>query len=450
MKFCYKGVFSVAVLALLAYGGSTLITSNRSPNITSNINLQDPALIKKGAYVARTADCSACHTVPGGASYAGGLAMETPIGAVFSTNITPDKEHGIGSYSFADFSAAVRHGVRKDGAPLYPAMPYPSYAIMPQEDIEALYAYFMSAVKPVAQQNADSTIPPVMNWRWPLAYWQFMFAPERKFVANPKLDDLANRGAYLVEGPGHCGACHTPRGIAFQEKSMSMQDGDDFLTGALIDGWRAKSLRGEARGLQSWSEEDLAQFFQTGRNDHTAAFGAMADVIEHSTQYMTAEDNLAMARYLKGLSPAPGKALHLEKTPDTATKGLLSGELQTRGATLYAEYCLTCHRADGKGVARVFPALAGNSIVLANYPQSLIQITLEGGKMPHTPADVMAFTMPGFKQMSDQDVVEVINFIRTAWGNQAPLVTAQEVAEIRHFLANKTPNIQVKQGASHE
>lgn len=451
MKILYKGLLSVAVLGVLIYGGAVLIANKRSPDISADINFNDIELIEHGAYVARTADCIACHTVPGGTPYAGGLAMQTPIGTIYSTNITPDKEQGIGNYSFADFDAAVRHGIRADGAPLYPAMPYPSYAIMPQEDIEALYAYFMSEVKPASQKNAKSTIPPVANWRWPLAYWQLFFSPDRQFVANPHLDDIANRGAYLVEGPGHCGACHTPRGFAFQEVSMNMQDGNLFLAGAVIDGWRAKSLRGEARGLKSWSEEDLTQFFQTGRNSHTAAFGAMAEVVEHSTQHMTPQDNLAMARYLKGLSAAPGKVLDLPKTADTATEGLLNGQLQTRGATLYGEYCLVCHRADGKGVPRVFPALAGNSIVLAKHPQSLIQVTLDGSKMPHTPADVMAFTMPGFKQMSDEDVAEVVNFIRTSWGNQAPKVKVQEVAQIRHFLDNKTPHIQVKkQGESHE
>lgn len=451
MKLLHKGVLSVVILGALAYGGAVLISASRTTDSNPNINLHDTALIERGAYIAHTADCIACHTVPNGAPFAGGLAMQTPIGAVFSTNITPDKEHGIGAYSFADFDSAIRHGIRKDGTPLYPAMPYPSYAIMPEEDIEALYAYFMAEVKPVAQENADSTIPPIANWRWPLAYWQLFFSPKRQFVANPKLDDIANRGAYLVEGPGHCGACHTPRGFAFQEVSMNMQDGNLFLAGAVIDGWRAKSLRGEARGLQSWTEEDLTQFFQTGRNDHTAAFGAMADVIEHSTQHMSHEDNLAMARYLKGLAPAPGKTLTLPKQADTTTKGLLDGQLQTRGSALYEEYCLVCHRPDGKGVPRVFPALAGNSIVLAKYPQSLIQVTLEGSKMPHSPADVMAFTMPGFKQLSDQDVVEVVNFIRTSWGNQAPEVDIQDVAQIRQFLETKTPNIQTTvQGAHHE
>lgn len=451
MKLLYRGVLVVILLSALAYGGAMLIASSRSTNQSPEINLQDQALIERGAYIAHTADCAACHTVPGGKAFAGGLAMQTPIGAIFSTNITPDKTTGIGEYSFAEFDSAVRHGVRKDGAFLYPAMPYPSYAIMPEDEIVALYAYFMSAVEPVAQANAASTIPPIANWRWPLAYWQLVFAPARNFVPDPHLDAIANRGAYLVEGPGHCGACHTPRGIAYQEKSMGMQDGEQFLTGALIDGWRAKSLRSEARGLKNWSEDDLVQFFQTGRNSHTAAFGAMAEVVEHSTRHMTPEDNLAMARYLKGLSPAPGKALELPKVADNATEGLLSGELHSRGAVLYSEYCSVCHRPAGEGVPRIFPALAGNSIVLANYPQSLIQVTLEGSKMPHSAADVMAFTMPEFKQMSDADIAEVVNFIRNSWGNQAPEVSEQDVAKVRQFVDNKTPNIlTAAQGAHHE
>ncbi|UUO12867.1 cytochrome c [Alcaligenes faecalis] len=444
------------ILALVglgaAYGGSQLILSQRSivsPS-ASTIKLDDDALIKQGAYVSRTGDCVACHTVPGGQKYAGGLAMQTPLGAIYSTNITPDKDTGIGNYTLDEFKTAVQHGVRKDGAALYPAMPYPSYSVMSDEDMNALYAYFMKGVPAVKQQNAEPTLPKLFQMRWTIAFWQWLFAPtDQTFVADEGLDDLKNRGAYLVQGPGHCGACHTPRGVAYQELALSLKDGDDYLSGAVIDGWRAKSLRGEGRGLASWSEDELLDFFATGRTDKVAAFGAMTDVVEHSTQYMTPRDQKAMAQYLKSLPPVKGRNPEIPHQADTTTQTQLDGQYTSPGAWLYAAHCVTCHRADGKGVPRVFPALAGNSAVFANNPQSVIQVTLEGGRMPENSVDTMSFTMPAFRHLGDQEIADLVNYIRTSWTNQAPTVQAADVAHIRQFVANKSPNI-LPQGASHE
>ncbi|NLY64673.1 MAG: c-type cytochrome [Alcaligenaceae bacterium] len=449
MRTLHKSLIAAAVILAVAYGGASIIPQTRIPDNIANIDINDNELIQRGAYIARTADCVACHTVPNGKEYAGGLAMQTPVGAIYSTNITPDKETGIGNYSLGQFIGAVKHGVRADGKALYPAMPYPSYAIMPDEDIEALYAYFMSSVEPVRQHNADSTIPPVLNWRWPMAWWQLVFAPERTFIPDPDASAAINRGAYLVEGPGHCSACHTPRGIAYQELALRLGDGDEFLSGALIDGWRAKSLRGEARGLASWTQAELEEFLTTGRTDKVAAFGAMADVVQHSTQYFTPEDISSMAQYLKQLPPVKGRATELATKSDSTTQDLLNGNYTSRGATLYTEHCTTCHRADGQGVARIFPALDANSAIFANNAQSVIQITLEGGKMPATPADRMAFTMPAFNHLSDADIAEVINFIRNSWTNQAPPVNAGDVAKIRHFISAKAPHI-TPAGGHHE
>ncbi len=257
------------------------------------------------------------------------------------------------------------------------------------------------------------------------------------------MDDLLNRGKYLVEGPGHCGACHTPRGVGFQETALSLEDGDTFLSGALIDGWRAKSLRGEAQGLDSWTREEIVEFLASGRTDRVAAFGAMADVVSHSTRYMTPGDLDAIAAYLKRLPPAPGKLAAFPAKQDTLTDTLLDGTARTRGALLYREHCMACHRPDGQGVPRVFPALDGNSAIFAQNPQSSIQITLEGGRMPLNPdTDTMAFAMPGFSHLPDQDLSEIPSFIRGGWTNQAPAVTPDDVRQIRTFLNTKTPNIQ--------
>lgn len=443
MKKIISWLIAICVIGFIAvYAGATLVVKSRKapePENAAAITYNDE-LIARGEYIARLSDCAACHTVPGEAEYSGGLAMQTPFGAIYSTNITPDAETGIGNYSLTEFINAVKHGVRKDDSPLYPAMPYTSYTIMPDEDMEALYAYFMEAVPAVKKPNAPTTFPWIVSMRWPVAYWQLLFSPIRDFTPNPALSDIENHGAYIVEGPGHCGACHTPRGLAYEEKALS-NNSDLYLSGAVIDGWRAKSLRGEAQGLKLWDEAEIVEFLKTGRTDKVIAFGAMADVVQHSSQYWSDQDLNATAAYLKQLSPAPNKMLELPKKEDTTTDLLLSGEYSDPGAILYVEHCYACHRADGDGVPRIFPALNLNSAVLANNAQSVIQVTLEGGKMPDTPADRMAFTMPAFNHLSDDEVATIINFIRNSWNNTAPEIKAEEVAEIREFLRNKAPNI---------
>ncbi|WP_227674516.1 cytochrome c [Psychrobacter jeotgali] len=430
-------IIMAAVIGLaIAFIIGILLPNLRTSSSDIEVNITDPELIKKGEYVTRTADCVACHSTLDGEAYAGGLPMLTPLGAIYSTNITPDKETGIGNYSFDDFKNAVKHGVAPGNKALYPAMPYPSYQIMPDEDMAAMYAYFMSAVKPVNQANLKSELPPVTNWRWPLAYWQALFAPKREFVPETN-DAVLARGQYLIEGPGHCGSCHTERGIGYQEIALSNADSDEYLSGAVIDGWRAKSIRGEHRGLATWSVDELNDFFKTGRTDTTAAFGAMAEVVEHSTQYMTEDDINAMSSYLKTLSPAPGKEVTLPEKADVTTQKLLDGDYDSRGAILYAEYCQICHRADGKGVPRIFPALDANSAVFSKNADSVLQITLGGGRMPETPHDRMAFTMPEFTNLSDADVAEVVNYVRNSWTNQAPEIDVNDVVEMRAFLAKK-------------
>lgn len=437
MKKWSSIILIVAVIGLvLAFMIGQILPKMRTSNSNLEVNIADPTLIKQGEYVARTADCVACHTVLGGEDYAGGLPMLTPLGAIYSTNITPDKATGIGNYSFNDFKNAVKHGVAPSNKALYPAMPYPSYQIMPDDDMAAMYAYFMSDVKAVNKPNLKSELPPIANWRWPLAYWQAIFDPKRDFV--PETDDaVAARGQYLVEGPGHCGSCHTERGIGLQEIALSNADSNEYLSGAVIDGWRAKSIRGEHRGLGTWTVDDLNLFFKTGRTDTTAAFGAMAEVVEHSTQYMTDSDLNAMSTYLKTLTPAPNKEVKLPVKKDVTTEKLLAGNYDSRGALLYVEYCTVCHRADGKGVPRIFPALDGNSAVYARNADSVLQITLGGGRMPETPHDRMAFTMPEFTNLADADIAEVVNYVRNSWTNQAPEVTVHDVVKMRAFLAKK-------------
>ncbi|RON55696.1 c-type cytochrome [Pseudomonas frederiksbergensis] len=393
----------------------------------------DQNLIKQGEYLARAGDCVACHTAKDGKPFAGGLPMETPIGTIYSTNITPDKT-GLGDYSFEDFDKAVRHGVDKNGSTLYPAMPYPSYASVTEPDMQALYAYFMHGVAPVAQENKASDIPWPLSMRWPLMGWRWLFAPAvADYHAAPGADAVVSRGAYLVEGLGHCGACHTPRALTMQEKSLNAGEGSTFLSGsAPLEGWIAKSLRGDHKdGLGSWSEEQLVQFLKTGRSDRSAVFGGMSDVVTHSMQYMTDADLTAIARYLKSL-PANDPNDQPHPYDKQVAQALWKGDDSQPGASVYIDNCAACHRTDGHGYTRVFPALAGNPVLQSEDPTSLINIVLKGGTLPATHTAPSTFTMPGFAwRLSDQEVADVVSFIRGSWGNSGSPVKASTVADLR-------------------
>lgn len=392
---------------------------------------EEDKAVAAGRAVAEAGDCIACHTAPGGKPFAGGLPMETPIGTIYSTNITPDVRTGIGAYSYDDFARAVRDGVAKGGHRLYPAMPYPSYAKVGDEDMRALYAYFLRGVDAVEQANRPSDIPWPLSIRWPLALWNKTFLTTAAFQPVAERDADWNRGAYLVEGLGHCGSCHTPRGLGFQEKALGHADGDVFLAGGTIDGWFAKSLRNDrGAGLGDWSEEEIVQFLKTGRTARTAAFGGMTEVISHSTQHIPESDLRAMARYLKSL-PAKAGTPYMADTTDTTFDAVRAGDYRKTGAATYGEFCITCHRADGAGFPQVFPALAGNSAVLPEDPASLIRVVLAGGRMPAAKGAPFPFAMPGFAQLSDREVADVLTFIRTSWGNRAPAVGAGDVAKAR-------------------
>ncbi|MEZ3499853.1 cytochrome c [Pantoea sp. KPR_PJ] len=401
-----------------------------------------PEMLEQGKYIATAGDCVACHSIAGKAPFTGGLKMMTPVGAIYSTNITPDKETGIGEYSYDDFARALREGVAKDGHHLYPAMPYTAYAKINDDDMHALYAYIMQGVKAVHQENRKSDIPWPLNMRWPLALWNTAFHDDKPYVADATQSAEWNRGAYLVQGLGHCGTCHTPRGIGYQEKSLD-QHGEHFLTGGTLEGWHAPDLTGNNKtGLGGWSAEEIALFLKTGRTDKSAAFGSMTDVIEHSTQYLSDADLTAVATYLKSLHPA---AADVATTPpvDATTAALIKGDISTPGSRLYMDNCSGCHRLDGKGYAKTFPSLAGNSAVLSDDPSSVISIILRGGKMAVTRDAVTGLAMPDFAwRLSDADVADLATFIRNSWGNKAPAVKAEEVKELRKALPTPTEKDQ--------
>ncbi|WP_419199102.1 c-type cytochrome [Pseudomonas putida] len=419
--------------------------------MTAQSAQDEPALVSQGEYLARAGDCVACHTAKDGKPFAGGLPMETPIGTIYSTNITPSSE-GIGHYSFEDFDRALRHGIRKDGSTLYPAMPYPSYARLTEPDMQALYAYFMKGVAPVQEPNKDTDIPWPLSMRWPLSIWRGVFAPDPEpWQPLPERDPVVDRGAYLVEGLGHCGACHTPRALTMQEKALSAEEGDAFLAGsAPLEGWVAKNLRGDHKdGLGSWSEAQLVQFLKTGRSDTSAVFGGMSDVVEHSMQYMSDADLTAIARYLKTLPPSnPNDTPHVYD--QQVADALWKGDDSKPGAGVYIDNCAACHRTDGKGYTRVFPALAGNPVVQTQDATSLIHLILKGGTLPATRTAPSTFTMPAYGwRLSDQEVTDVVNFIRTSWGNQGEPIEVKAVKKLRTSDMKQTSGDDLGQVTEH-
>jgi alcohol dehydrogenase (quinone), cytochrome c subunit len=383
-----------------------------------------------GEYVARAGDCVACHSVPGGKAFAGGLKMGSPLGNIYSTNITPDPETGIGNYTLQDFDRALRQGIAKDGHRLYPAMPYPSYAKLTDADVKALYDFFMKDVPPIRQANKPNEIPTWLSFRWPLALWNLVFAPSGSYVNKPEHDAVWNRGAYLVQGLGHCGACHTPRGFAFQEKALD-ESSPAYLSGALLDAWLAANLRGDPRtGLGQWSQADLVEFLKTGHNRDGTAFGSMIDVVNNSTPYLSDGDINAIAVYLKSLPASGGEQAYAYD--DATTTALHAGRVSAPGAATYATRCASCHGLDAKGFAPYLPPLAGNPTVLGSDPSSLVNIVLNGSTPLVVKGTPDAYRMPLFRlQLNDQEIADVVSFIRAGWGNQASPVTAAQVAEIR-------------------
>jgi mono/diheme cytochrome c family protein len=392
----------------------------------------DDPLVARGAYLAKAGDCVACHSAPKGRPFAGGLPMNTPMGKIYTTNITPDPETGIGKWTEEDFEKAVRQGVSKDGHNLYPAMPYPSYTKVRDDDVKALYAYFMKGVAPVNQANRAPDIPFPLNMRWPLKFWNMVFLDKGVYRDKDGKDVAWNRGAYLIQGLGHCGSCHTPRGIAFQEKALD-ESGGAWLTGGVLDGWFASNLTGEQNvGLGRWSDADLTQFLKTGANAHATAFGSMTDVINHSTQGMNDQDLAAMSTYLKSLQPAGGTSAPAYAYDPKATTALLAHPANDAGAKVYTAYCMHCHGVDGKAFAPLLAPLAGNPNLLEKDASSLINVTLNGTQDLVIQGIPAAYPMPKYAPvLSDQQIADVLTFIRAGWNNGAPAVAAGDVAKLR-------------------
>ncbi|MDC1436250.1 cytochrome c [Gammaproteobacteria bacterium] len=427
----YNKLLSVCILSFLVSACGFEPVTTESTFATNSAEQAEAAGLSHGEYVARLGNCVACHTTEDGAALAGGLEMNVPLlGNIYTTNITPDIETGIGSYSFADFDRSMRIGKTKDDHRMYPAMPYTSYAKMSEQDMRALYDFLMNEVEPVNQANIPAKIPAWKNVRWALGIWNVLAHDDDPYELSNNQNGAWNRGAYLVEGLGHCGACHTPRGLMLQEKALDSSD-SDFLAGAPLDFWSASPLHGNnLTGRGRWEIEDHEEFLLTGRNRFGTAVGTMVEVVNNSTRYMSPEDSNAVAVYLNSMPATEDEGEFVYD--DTEAQKLLSLDFSTPGAQLYYEYCSNCHVTNGNGYYPSQPALAGNPGVLDPDASSLINMTLNGSLRLVSSEGPVTTNMPYFRLLlNDQQIADVLSYVRSSWGNSASAISVDDVAEVR-------------------
>jgi len=373
--------------------------------------------VMRGRELATIGDCVACHTAPGGVPFAGGLALQTPFGVILTPNITPDDATGIGRWTKDNFARAVHEGRRPDGNWLYPAFPYPYYTKVARQDVDAIYDYLRS-LAPVSNRVNRNTLPFPFNIRTAMLGWNALFFTPGYFAPDPKRSEQFNRGAYLVEGLGHCGACHTPLNAFGANKA------DLFLQGNRIDDWTAPNITNDAQaGLGKWSVDEIVQYLRTGQTRTSLASGPMKDVVENSTSKMAETDLRAIAVYLKERGSAGPQA----PAPLPAS----DPQMQV-GAAIFLDTCSACHTSKGEGVEHIFPRLAGNAIVRQGDPTTLVRVILTGSRAAATDAMPTAPAMPSLGyRLSDSQLAAVVTYIRNSFGNAASAVTAETVQELR-------------------
>lgn len=378
---------------------------------------------ERGAYLATIGNCASCHSVYGGAAYAGGVAFNTDFGTIYSTNITSDATHGIGAWSFADFYGALKHGLRPDGEHLYPAFPYGYFARLSDNDIAALFA-FVRTIPPSAEQPPANRMAFPFGERRLMHFWNRLFHAPAPFVADGTQTAEWNRGAYLVEALAHCGACHAPRNLLGgqnTERALSGGVHSDLVLTGEYQQWSAPNLTPSAIGLGRWSRDQIAAYLQTGQNVHAVVHGPMREVVMESTRHLTSADARAVATYLAALEPVGSGPLWP-----------LNGSNYELGEIVYTVHCGTCHLPDGKGDPTLGVSLAGNVLVQAEDPASLINVILYGPQLPPPPFVVNRSPMRPFgRRLSDEDVAAVATYLRQSFGNAAGSVSADLVAEQR-------------------
>jgi mono/diheme cytochrome c family protein len=374
--------------------------------------------IERGRYLAEAGDCAACHTADGGAPFAGGRAIPTPFGTIYSTNITPDKETGIGRWTNDDFYRAMHEGIRRDGKRLYPAFPYPWYTKVGIDDARAIRAY-LDVLPAVKQENKPPDLPWPLSMRVAMAGWNALYFHEGTFRADASKAAQWNRGKYLVEGLGHCGACHTPKTPLGGPKK------DERLEGGYGEHWYASSLSGDLRdGLGAWTAAEIVEYLKTGSNAKAAAAGPMAEVVKNSTQHLSEGDLAAIAVYLKDMPRIKDQRENAASSIDNA--------VMDRGKALYVDNCTGCHLENGAGIAQVFPPLKASAAVQAKDPATVLEAMLDGATVVATKDKPTGLSMPAFGwKLSDADLADLATYIRNAWGNQASAVSTSQVAKVR-------------------
>lgn len=375
--------------------------------------------VERGKYLVEAGDCQACHTTAGGQPFAGGRPIQTPFGVIYSPNITPDRDTGIGAWTDDQFYRALHEGIADDGSHLYPAFPYPWYTKVTRNDALAIRAY-LNSLDPVKAERRPNALEWPLSYREVMAGWNEIFFKKGEFSPDPKKSAEWNRGAYLVEGLGHCGACHTPTNV------FGAANSGEKLQGGTLQDWYAPALAGELRsGLGNWSADDIVQFLKVGRNSRTAAYGPMSEVITNSTSKLNDEDLKAIAAYLKDV-PVPA----VEKKP-----GKPDPKLVQAGQAIYIDNCSACHRSNGEGTPGTFPPLKGDTTVQDRDPTTIIRLVLDGVHAVATDARPTPLSMPSFGwKLSDEQIAAVASYIRSAWGNAASPVSESNVRSMRHVL----------------
>ncbi len=375
-----------------------------------------------GKYLAILGDCASCHTKKGGAPFAGGRGLDSGFGTIYTSNLTPDRDTGIGNWSADQFYRALHKGIAADDSHLYPAFPYPYFTHITRADSDAIYAY-LRTVRPVHFAPPPNKLPFPLNIRGLMAIWNALYFKEGEFKPDPAKSAQWNRGAYIVTGPGHCGGCHTPKNFLMADEN------EHALWGNAIGNWLAADLSSNARsGLASWGSADIEEYMHDGRNARATASGSMQEVIELSTSRMTQDDRAAIAAYLKDLPPSAPPAL---SAPDPAA--------MRAGAAIFTDACSACHLPQGNGQTRLFPPLAGSATLQSPDATTVIHIVLQGARSLATANRPTPLAMPAFGwKLSDREVADVATYIRNSWGNAAPPVDAGDVAKLRREIA-KTP-----------
>ncbi|ARQ00194.1 alcohol dehydrogenase [Pseudorhodoplanes sinuspersici] len=397
---------TVAALMTLVFG-----------TIIAKADSQSFETIEHGRYLATLADCVACHTAPGGKPYAGGLPLQTPFGTLYSPNITPDEETGIGAWTDEDFIAALHDGIGRGGKRLYPAMPYPAYTKLSREDVLAIRTY-LATLEPVKNAVDVNQLPFPFNQRSSLLFWNWLNFKDGRFQPNPQKSAEWNRGAYVVEALGHCGTCHSSKNILGGDKSAN------YLQGATLEGWLAPNITADPhKGIGTWSESEIVEYLKTGVNDRAIASGPMADEIINSSSKMMDSDAHAIAVYLKDLKSGTG-------TPPQPLDP--NDARMIAGGAIYKDNCEGCHTSAGAGIPRLFPRLRGNTVVQSDDISTITRVVLLGSRGAATAAAPTGPAMPSFGwRLNDDNVAAVLTYIRNSWGNAAPPVASSDVGTYR-------------------